>query len=294
MRMITSSKMVNPPFVQFGISERKRPLLISVPHSGRDYPPGFALLSRLPVAQLKPLEDRYADLLVTQAVNAGHAAMVARVPRVWIDLNRSEREFDPALVCAAQGMVPHSTAKVRGGLGIVPRRIQRGGDIWRGMISADAFEARLDGIHRPWHQTIATVLNDLNTAYGAAVLLDVHSMPPLPPSTNGQKAPQVVIGDLFGRSARGQFSRTALQVAERHGFEVRLNAPYAGGHVLECHGQPARGIHAIQVELDRSLYLDSALDQPGPGLVRCCAFVRDLADSLADEALAMPVAIAAE
>lgn len=292
--MITSSKMVNPPFAQFGMSDPKQPLLITVPHGGRDYPPGLALLSRLPVAQLRTLEDRFADLLIEGAVSAGHAALVAKVPRAWVDLNRSEREFDPGLVTTPEGVVPLASAKVRGGLGVVPRRVLRGGDIWRGRLSAEAFEDRLAGAHRPWHAHIAARLETLFERFGVAVLLDVHSMPPLSPANDGQPVPHVVIGDLFGRSARGQYSRTALQVAERHGLVARLNTPYAGGHILERHGQPARGIHALQVEIDRSLYLDARLDQPGPGLDRCRTFLADLADTLSDEAMSAPVAVAAE
>lgn len=286
--------MVNPPFVRLGPADPVHPLLISVPHGGRDYPPSFALLSRLPVARLKPLEDRFADLLVEDAVDAGHAALVARVPRAWIDLNRGEREFDPGLVSTDGRIVPIASAKVRGGLGIVPRRVLRGGDIWRGGLSAEAFEARLAGIHRPWHGAIESALEAMLDRFGVAVLLDVHSMPPLPMPLNGTRAPQIVIGDLFGRSARGQFSRTALLVAERHGLDATLNTPYAGGHILERHGQPGRGIHALQIEIDRSLYLDALLDRPAAGLGRCHAFVSDLAHALAEEARAMPFAVAAE
>lgn len=269
-------------------------MLISVPHGGRDYPPGFALLSRLPVARLKPLEDRFADLLVEDAVAGGHAALVARTPRAWIDLNRGEREFDPGLVSTGGKLLPLASAKVRGGLGIVPRRVTRGGDIWRGGLSAEAFEARLAEIHRPWHAQITELIESMSDRFGAAVLLDIHSMPPLPVPPGDARAPQVVIGDLFGRSARSQFSRMALVVAERHGFEAALNTPYAGGHILERHGRPERGIHALQVEIDRSLYLDSMLDQPAAGLGRCRAFVADLADALAEEAGAIRFAVAAE
>ncbi len=286
--------MKNSPFVRLGPSKPGQPLLVSVPHAGRDYPPGFALLSRLPVARLKPLEDRFADLLVENAVSAGHAALVARMPRAWIDLNRDEREFDPGLVSTNGKIVPLASAKVRGGLGIVPRRVMRGGDIWRGELSADAFEERLVHVHRPWHATIGAQLEALLGQFGTAILIDLHSMPPIPTTQGAPASPQIVIGDLFGRSARGQFSRLALAIAERHGFRVALNAPYAGGHILERHGRPGRGIHALQIEIDRSLYLDSQLDQPGTGLQRCRMFVADLTDALAEEARGMPQAEAAE
>lgn len=286
--------MKNPPFVRFGPAIAGQPLLVSVPHAGRDYPPGFALLSRLPVARLKPLEDRFADLLVETAVSAGHAALVARTPRAWIDLNRDEREFDPGLVSTNGNIVPLASAKVRGGLGVVPRRVMRAGDIWRGELSADAFEERLAQVHRPWHAAIGAQLDALLDQFGTAVLIDLHSMPPIHSVQGAPASPQIVIGDLFGRSARGQFSRLALALAERHGFRAALNAPYAGGHILERHGRPGRGIHALQIEIDRSLYLDPSLDQPGAGLQRCRKFVSELADALAEEARGLPLAEAAE
>lgn len=286
--------MEKSPFVRLGPAQASRPLLISVPHAGRDYPAGLALLSRLSVAQLQPLEDRFADLLADQAVIEGHAALVATIPRAWIDLNRAEREFDPGFVSTGGTLLPLASAKVRGGLGVIPRRVFRGGDIWRGGVSAEAFEARLSTVHRPWHMTIAAQLEALLERFGAAILIDLHSMPPIPARQGEPPPPEIVIGDLFGRSARGQFSRAALAVAERHGFRATLNTPYAGGHILARHGSPARGIHAIQVEVDRSLYLDARLDQPGAGLARCRAFVSDLADTLAEEARGMPLAEAAE
>jgi|CXWL01.1.fsa_nt_gi N-formylglutamate amidohydrolase len=286
--------MENRSYCWLGPRQPDAPVLISVPHAGRDYPPGFALLSRLPVARLKPLEDRYADLLVDAAISAGHAALVACTPRAWIDLNRAEREFDPGIVSTHGRITPLASAKVRGGLGIVPRRVIRGGDIWRGGLSADAFEARLAGIHRPWHQAISSTLESQLARFGVAILIDLHSMPPIAAKSGDAPPPQIVVGDLFGRSARGQFSQTALALAERHGLVAALNAPYAGGHILERHGNPARGIHALQIEVDRSLYLDPMLDQPGSGLARCRAFVADLANALADEARAIPLAEAAE
>ena len=292
--MISGCLMENPPFVRLGPAKADQPLLVSVPHAGRDYPPGFALLSRLPVARLKPLEDRFADLLIENAVSAGHVALVARMPRAWIDLNRNEREFDPELVSTNGKIVPLASAKVRGGLGIVPRRVMRGGDIWRGELSADAFEERLAHVHRPWHAAIGAQLDALLGHFGVAILIDLHSMPPIPSGQGAPASPQIVVGDLFGRSARGQFSRLALALAERHGFRAALNAPYAGGHILERHGRPGDGIHALQIEIDRSLYLDPMLDQPGAGLQRCRAFVSDLADALAEEAIGKPLAEAAE
>lgn len=284
----------NHPFRRLGPAIPGAPILISVPHAGRDYPPDYALLARLPIDRVRPLEDRHADLLVETAVERGHAALVATIPRVWIDLNRSEREFDPGLIAWDGKTSPLPSAKVRGGLGIVPRRVIRGGDIWRGALSAHAFEARLAHIHRPWHASIEETLEEMAGRFGGAVLIDLHSMPPIPPAHGMTTPPRVVVGDLFGRSARGRIAQAALGFAQDQGFAAALNTPYAGGHTLERHGKPDRNIHALQIEIDRGLYLDSRLDQPGPGLRQVQGFIAALAAFLAAEIDTAPLAEAAE
>jgi len=136
---------------------------------------------------------------------------------------------------------------------------------------------------------IAAALASARARFGVAVLLDVHSMPPL---GNPATAARLVPGDRFGKSAAGRFLGRIEGVARAHGIRTMANTPYSGGHILERHGDPRRGVHAIQLEFDRSLYLDSALDQPGPGLATAVRLLRDLIDAVADEAL--PGAIAAE
>lgn len=284
----------NHPFRELGPAEPSSPVLVSVPHAGRDYPAGFALLSRLPIDRIRPLEDRYADLLVEKAVERGHRAIVSKVPRVWVDLNRGEREFDPGLIGAGARATPLPSAKVRGGLGVIPRRVIGGGDIWRGALSAAEFEERLTDIHRPWHASIADMLGVLGGRFGGAILIDLHSMPPLATQPGVATRPQIVIGDLFGRSASGRVAQAALGFVQDQGIAGTLNAPYAGGHTLERHGRPDRNIHALQVEIDRSLYLDLLLDRPGAGLARMQAFVAGLATFLAAEICASPLADAAE
>lgn len=285
----------NHPYKELGPAEPGSPVLISVPHAGRDYPAGFALLSRLSIDRIRPLEDRYADLLIEKAVERGHRAIVSKIPRVWIDLNRGEREYDPDLIAAGGShSQPLPSAKVRGGLGVVPRRVIGGGDIWRGSLSAAEFEARLADIHRPWHSRIADILGDMAGGFGGAILVDLHSMPPLPIQPGITTRPQIVIGDLFGRSAGGRVAQAALGFVQDQGIAATLNSPYAGGHTLERHGRPDRNVHALQVEIDRSLYLDLLLDRPGAGLSRMQGFIAGLATFLAAEICASPFAEAAE
>ncbi len=281
------------PFTRFGPDRAIHPVIISVPHAGRDYPDDMALLARLPPSRLIALEDRFADCLVQGASKRNFQILVAQTPRAWIDLNRSEQDFDPELV--QQDRVMHFlSAKVRGGLGIIPRRIQNGGDIWRGKIGAAAFEARLADSYRPYHEELAAMIAEARGRFGIAVVIDLHSMPPLVPS--GDRAPpaQCVIGDRYGQSASSRFSDVALSVAEANSIPAALNAPYAGGYILERHCAPQRNIHGLQVEIDRTLYLDDALDQPGLGVDRMQKFVADLLFAISEEALGGGLQIAAE
>lgn len=245
------------------------------------------------MAELLPLEDRYADLLADMAIAQGTQALIARVPRLWIDLNRDVREYDPAMVDGALDLPSVMSAKVRGGLGLIPRKIARGGDIWRAKLDAEEVAERIAAFHQPYHAQLAAMLKAAQAKFGVAVLIDIHSMPPLVDRT-GEGAPQIVIGDRFGKSADGRFTACALAYVEDQGFAASVNSPYAGGHILERHGAPVRGIHALQLEVDRRLYLDYTLARAGPGLGAMQALINDLVQVLAEEASRTSYAIAAE
>ncbi len=275
-------------FVRHGPAEPLSPVVLSVPHAGRDYPAALRTLLRVPLGALRGLEDRHADALAL-AARRDETLFVATRPRAWIDLNRAEQDRDPRLDDGAWSHGAPLSAKIRSGLGLVPRRVANAGDIWQRRLSADEVQQRIHSDHRPWHEAIAAALASARARFGVAVLLDVHSMPPLgPPAT----AARLVPGDRFGKSAAARFLGRIEGVARAHGVKTSANTPYAGGHILERHGDPRRGVHAIQLEFDRTLYLDSALDQPGPGLEAMTWLLRDVIDAVADEAL--PGAIAAE
>jgi N-formylglutamate amidohydrolase len=279
-------------FQTSGPNPPQSPVVISVPHGGRDYPAEMAALARLDRIALRPLEDRFADYLVHYAVEAGCSAIIAQTARAWIDLNRSEREYDPALIHGAT-LPALSSAKVRGGLGIIPKRMARRGDIWRSTISGDAFEARLAVHHRPYHAALSTMIESALATFGTVFLIDVHSMPPLP-RTDGEPSPQIIIGDLFGRSAAPRYSHAVASVVARTGLSVAMNTPYAGGHILERHTDPARGIHGFQIEIDRTLYLDERGDQPGEGLPTMQRLIAAIAMMLEQEVRALAFPMAAE
>lgn len=276
-----------PSFDILGGPRPASPIILAVPHAGRDYPLAMRANLRVPVDRLLLLEDRHADALAL-AARRDEWTIVARRARAWIDLNRGETERDPLLDRGARpGLAPASSAKVRSGLGLIPRRTSATGDIWTRRLEIEDVEARIRHDHRPYHGAIGEALEAAHARFGIAVLLDVHSMPPL-----GRDGAQVVIGDRFGRSAAARLSARIEAVARGAGLRVAANAPYPGGHTLDRHGDVGRGVHAIQLEIDRSLYLDAALDRAGPGFAATVRLLRDVVAALNDEAL--PQAIAAE
>jgi N-formylglutamate amidohydrolase len=271
------------------------PVLLSVPHAGRDYPPELLANLRVPPTELLRLEDRYADRLIQLAISSGCSAIVAHRARAWIDLNRSETDIDTGMVTGSD-MIKASvlSAKARGGLGLFPRRLQMCGELWRSPIARGDAEQRIAHVHRPYHQSVADILSAMRAHFGVAILLDVHSMPPIPIQAPEDVQPQIVVGDRFGRSAASLYTELVVSRAQMQGIKTALNTPYSGDYILKRHGDPDRGIHALQLEVDRSLYLDSDLREPTAGLKTMASFVQAVVSDLADQALGTSVAEAAE
>lgn len=282
-----------PPFVRRGPQRPESPVVLAVPHAGRDYPPALLAAARVSPAQLEALEDRYADRLIDAAVAAGTTAFVAARPRSWIDLNRDEREIDPILIAPPprpQDLL--ASAKVRGGLGLLPRRLAGVGELWRGRLPAAELAARIAQDHRPWHAALAAALADARARFGAALLIDCHSMPPLP-ARGARRPAQVVLGDRHGRSAPALLIDRLAALVEEAGLVCARNMPYAGGHTLDRQAAPREAIFAIQIEIDRSLYLGPDLRDPGEGLARMQALLAAMVAAMADELL-IPLSRAAE
>ncbi len=271
-----------------------RPLLIAVPHAGRDYPAALLARARVPGGVLQRLEDRYADLLARRAVEQGFSCIVAHRPRAWIDLNRSPREVDAAMIDGlAEDAADPPGIKVRGGLGLIPRWLGSDGELWRSRLTAAELADRIASDHTPYHDRIARTLQTMRQRFGGAVLLDLHSMPPLRGMAGPRK--QIVVGDRFGRSASARFGSLIVDGAESAGLGAALNHPYAGGYALQRHGAPMDDIQALQIEIDRGLYLDPALREPEPaGLERMARWVLHAANLLEQEIAAPRWALAAE
>ena len=260
-----------PPPVEV-IAGRGGPILLSVPHSGRDYDAALLARSRLGRTSLERLEDPLVDRLVQGAIDRGVGAVIARAPRAMIDVNRAVEELHPAAIMGRPGEPP--TARARAGLGVIPTRLGGVGELWRGPIDELEYEGRLARVHRPYHDALAARLAALAETWSDVLLLDCHSMPPRP----GE--PNVVFGDRHGTSAAPWLVDAAEAIARRRGFGVARNLPFAGGHVVERHGRPRRGIHALQIEVDRSAYCQRDSRTPGVGFDRVAMLFEALCSEL--------------
>jgi N-formylglutamate amidohydrolase len=261
------------------------PVLLSVPHSGRDYPQWLLANAAGGRAALESLEDPLVDRLAWRALAGGIGAVVAQAPRAAIDCNRAADEVNPAVIADAASEAVG--VRARGGLGIVPSRTLPHGRLWRRPIDQAELDRRIAEAHAPFHAALAEALERLVEAHGRALLIDCHSMP----SRKGQA--EIVFGDRHGGSAAPWLAAEAAAIAGADGWSTALNDPYAGGYVVERHGRPERGVHALQVEIDRSCYLAANRRGPGPGFDRAARLIERLAFGLA-AALAAPDAIAAE
>jgi len=263
------------------------PVLIAVPHAGRSYPAELAALMRNQAAASLRLEDRFADLVAERvARETGAALLVAHAPRAMIDLNRAPDDIDWDMVA---GGVPEPRRRLaagrraRSGLGLVPRRLPGLGELWKRRLTSDELAERIEQVHRPYHAALAQALEALRDRWGAALLIDLHSMPPLGPKRGTDAAPDFVLGDRFGASCDAALSAAAFAHLARAGWCAAHNRPYAGGYVLDRHAAPARGLHALQVEVCRSAYLDAPMHEPGPGLAAVVRVLAGLVRRMAEE-----------
>lgn len=263
------------------------PVILSVPHSGRDYPDWLVEMAPGGRQVLRSLEDPLVDRLIWRALARGAGAVIARAPRAAIDCNRAEDEVDPSVIEGARRS--RITARARGGLGIIPARTQQHGYLWNRSITPAQLGERVDQAHRPYHAAVDDQISLLLDRFGCALLLDCHSMPP-----PGDGVAPVIIGDRRGRTADAWLSHEALDIVRRRGFDAGLNDPFAGGHVIERHARPARDVHALQIEIDRRCYLDAQLRAPGPGFDEAAALIETLAVELGEALLGRQVATAAE
>lgn len=260
------------------------PVLIAVPHGGRAYAPDLVERMRHPRAAALRLEDRYTDRLgEAVAARTGAALLVARAPRAMIDLNRATDDVDWdmfALGRHQKGGTPIGL-RARSGLGLIPRRLPGLGEIWKRKHEEAELDERVSHIHEPYHACTERELERLRKRWGAALLVDLHSMPPL--GLRGAQPPsEFVIGDRFGAACDGTLVAAAFGFFAEQRRLAGHNRPYAGGYVLDRHAAPHNGIHALQLEIDRSSYLDRAMVEPGDGFDAMIDLLSGLVTRLAE------------
>ncbi|MEO1044540.1 MAG: N-formylglutamate amidohydrolase [Pseudomonadota bacterium] len=256
-----------------GFAAERSPVLLSVPHAGRRYPDALLDNLRIPAQALQKLEDRYADLLISEALEQGEEALVAMAPRAWIDLNRHPDDLDRRAISgiAASAAIDRvkgtrrkapnnpygSQRRASVGLGLVPTRLNDYGDIWRNGWTMADITHRISAVHAPYHEAVTERLEQRRAMFGCAILLDVHSMPSLPAEAGRPDSPaQILFGDRYGSSAPDALVSRLEQLARDHGFRADRNRPYAGGYILDRHSHCDAAVYAVQVEVDRALYLD--------------------------------------
>lgn len=286
---------VGPAFTHVAPRSMPLPVLIAVPHAGRVYPEHVvAGLRDEELCRLR-LEDRHVDALgVCVARATGTGLLVAHAPRAMLDLNRAHDDIDWDMIVGGRkaarvansimsARAGSANRRARSGLGLVPRRLPGFGEIWRRPLAHDELDARISHIHRPYHTFLRGELERIRDAWGAALLIDLHSMPPLRQAAGEARGPDFVLGDRFGASCAGSVLARALRHIETSGFVGAHNRPYSGGYVLDRHAAPSRGIHAIQIEVCRSLYLDDRMADLTDGVEPVAAMLAGLVRELGAE-----------
>ncbi|TIQ38610.1 MAG: N-formylglutamate amidohydrolase [Mesorhizobium sp.] len=257
---------VVPPFEIRSGAEQRVPFLFNSPHSGRHYPERFLAMARLDRNAIRRSEDCYVDELFGGAVALGAPMLAANFPRAYLDVNREPWELDPRMFAEpVPSFCNIRSARVAGGLGTVPKLVGEGLDIYPGRLPLAEAVGRIEAVYKPYHETLKRLLTRTHARFGYAVLIDCHSMPAsIRVGDNGAR-PDFIIGDRFGISASAALTETAIGLLTGMGYAVAHNKPYAGGFITEHYGRPARHLHALQIEVNRGLYMNERTFQKSAG-----------------------------
>ena len=255
-------------------SRQSIPFVFSSPHSGRLYPASFVERSRLNPVMLRRSEDAFVDELFSAVVALGAPLILARFPRAYLDANRAPAELDAAMFEGALPMtIDRASPRVHAGLGIIPRVVREGVEIYREKLTAREAGERIAQFYRPYHAALDRLVAETHARFGVAIVIDCHSMP------SAAAAPDIVLGDRLGLAAAAEVTSVAELAFASAGFRIARNAPYAGGHTTQLHGRPGTGTHALQVEINRGLYLDEERVERG---VRFAEIRRRISGALRD------------
>jgi N-formylglutamate amidohydrolase len=263
--------------------EQQLPLVVNSPHSGQRYPAEFLAASRLDKRAIRRSEDAFVDDLFAPAVIAGAPLLRANFPRAWLDVNREPYELDPKMFAGSLPTYANiRSVRVAGGLGTIARIVSESEEIYAGPLHVEEGLARIDCAYKPYHRALRELVADTFASFGVAVLIDCHSMPSIVRGGAGRLRPDIVLGDRYGTSCAGELTDIAAQSLSRLGYSVSRNKPYAGGYITEHYGQPSKGVHSLQIELNRCLYMDESTMERTGGYERLKADIGQLIAELAD------------
>ena len=258
-------------------------MLFNSPHSGSTYPREFLASCRLDIATLRRSEDSFVDELVAGVVRCGFPLMRAHFPRCFVDVNREPYELDPRMF---EGRLPSfantRSMRVAGGLGTVARVVGDAQEIYDQRIPVDDALRRIESLYKPYHRALRRLFTRLHRDFGAAVLIDCHSMPSTAGHKDERPRPEFVLGDRYGTSCVGVVAETVEKTLRTLGYTVSRNKPYAGGFITEHYGNPAAGLHAIQLEINRALYMDERRYERSAAFDRLAADLETLARRLGE------------
>jgi N-formylglutamate deformylase len=274
---------------------RTTAVVFASPHSGRDYPWSFLRRTRLNEHSVRSSEDAFVDQLFDSAPRAGAPLLRAGAPRAFVDLNRSVDELDPALIeeVSRNGHNP----RIASGLGVIPRVVANGRAIYTGKITLAEARHRIDTYWRPYHEALQAQLDQAHMMFGQAILVDCHSMPHEAMDSvawRGIRRPEIVLGDRFGAAADSAIVDRIEAAFTGAGLVVTRNTPFAGAYITQAYGRPARARHAVQVEIDRALYMNERLIRPNGNFEAFRRLMRGVIRDITEIGRAQEMPLAAE
>ena len=281
--MTHSAEEQPPPFEIVEPAAWRAPIIFNSPHSGSVYPDEFLKASRIDLAGLRRSEDSFMDELIADLSGRGFPTVSVNFPRSYVDVNREPYELDPRMF---SGRLPSfantRSMRVAGGLGTIPRVVGDGQEIYGERIAVDDALTRIEQLYKPYHRALRRLINKAHRAFGTVIVVDCHSMPSVGVSREEPRRPDVVIGDRYGTSCAPVLADTVEETMSRLGYSVGRNKPYAGGFITEHYGNPASGLHVVQLELNRAVYMDERRREKGPRFAQVAADFATLADVLAN------------
>jgi N-formylglutamate amidohydrolase len=273
----------SPPFEIVEPAAWRAPIIFNSPHSGSLYPQDFVAASRIDLAALRRSEDSFMDELIGDLSQRGFPVVRVNFPRSYVDVNREPYELDPRMFTGRLPSFANTRSmRVAGGLGTIPRVVGDGQEIYRERLSVDDALARIEALYKPYHRALRRLINKAHQNFGTVVVVDCHSMPSIGVSRDEPRRPDVVIGDRYGTSCAPLIPDMVEETMRALGYSVGRNKPYAGGFITEHYGNPASGLHAVQLELNRAIYMDERRRERSPGFAQVAADFAILADALAD------------